>query len=310
VTDNFYGFANFPSDFDSNSNFIVDILWDITNSDQEIASIIANNSFYFSGCYPQSNLLGKLLLRFEAEFSQKQMSKWLTFQNGIRKVPRGYTKSMWITFENRRPPSNYYQRTLSFDLDSFSGGNHYFPLWVSYIDFLGSRGSWVRHRVSQELLMQSREFSDRNRNFACAFINNPDPVRLRAIDMLKKIGPVEIFGRYSGRYVKDKIGLSKNYKFSVCFENDLYPGYVTEKPLEAWLGGTIPLYWGNDAENYINSSAVINYESFDGLADYVDYIYTVNKNIDLFAFHYQQPLLQKAYDVTALLEFFKSWIIE
>lgn len=303
-------FANFPSDFNFKSNFIVDIIQDIADSDDEIFSMISDNSFFFSGCYPHSNLWSRFFHRIEAEIDPKKMTKWLTLQNGVDKVPSGFTKSMWITFENRRPPSSLYQRTLSFDVDSFSGSNHYFPLWVSYIDFLESEGKWVRHKVNQKELMQARVLDDRNRKFACAFINNPDPVRLRAIEMLRKIGPVDVFGRFSGRYVSDKIGKSQDYKFSVCFENDLYPGYVTEKPLEAWLGGTLPLYWGDDVENYLCSSAIINFKSYNRLTDFVDYVALLKSNEDLFAFHFEQPLLQKEFDVNALKNFFRSWILE
>lgn len=35
-----------------------------------------------------------------------------------------------------------------------------------------------------------------------------------------------------------------NYKFMICFENASKPAYLTEKLQNAWLGRTIPIYWG------------------------------------------------------------------
>lgn len=35
------------------------------------------------------------------------------------------------------------------------------------------------------------------------------------------------------------------YKFMICFENTSQPNYFTEKLINAYYGGTIPIYWGD-----------------------------------------------------------------
>jgi hypothetical protein len=35
------------------------------------------------------------------------------------------------------------------------------------------------------------------------------------------------------------------YKFMICFENTCQPNYFTEKLMNAYYGGTIPIYWGD-----------------------------------------------------------------
>jgi hypothetical protein len=35
------------------------------------------------------------------------------------------------------------------------------------------------------------------------------------------------------------------YKFMLCFENSMGYGYVTEKIIQVYLAGTIPIYWGD-----------------------------------------------------------------
>jgi hypothetical protein len=303
-------FTNFPHDFDASNNFVVEILNQLATTNPEIQDVLKNELIYFSGCYTQTNLMKKLFARIRAEFEPKEMTRWLHLQNGFDVVPTGFKKSMWITFENRRPPYRDFQRSLSFDLDFFGGFNHYLPLWVTYIDFLESKSSWVRHQVTQTTLLETRMIYPIEKKFACAFINNPNPIRLRAINELSKIGKVDVFGRYSGNYINNKIEKSKEYFFSICFENDIYPGYVTEKPLEAWLGQTVPLYWGNDIAEYINPSSMINLNNFLSLNQYCDYVSEVYKDKDLYTKIFCQPFLKKPYDIENLLSFFKSWILE
>jgi Glycosyltransferase family 10 (fucosyltransferase) C-term len=44
--------------------------------------------------------------------------------------------------------------------------------------------------------------------------------------------------------VKNKIKTLMNYNFTIAFENTDHPGYITEKIIQAFIAGTIPLYWG------------------------------------------------------------------
>jgi len=105
--------------------------------------------------------------------------------------------------------------------------------------------------------------------FACAIISNPEPMRMRAIEALGRIGRVDVFGRVAGRPVEDKFEVFSKYQFALCFENDLYPGYVTEKVFDAWGAGAIPLWWGVDRGDYLNDSAFINLAVHDDLDSFV-----------------------------------------
>jgi hypothetical protein len=37
----------------------------------------------------------------------------------------------------------------------------------------------------------------------------------------------------------------RDYKFTIAFENESYPGYATEKIVEPMLVDSIPIYWGD-----------------------------------------------------------------
>ena len=44
----------------------------------------------------------------------------------------------------------------------------------------------------------------------------------------------------------------------ICFENSSRENYLTEKLLNAYLGGTIPIYWGcPNIDDYVNRNAIL-----------------------------------------------------
>jgi len=49
-----------------------------------------------------------------------------------------------------------------------------------------------------------------------------------------------------------------NYKFMICFENKSEPNYFTEKMINSFVCGTIPIYWGcPNIGDYINMDAIL-----------------------------------------------------
>jgi hypothetical protein len=44
-----------------------------------------------------------------------------------------------------------------------------------------------------------------------------------------------------------KIEALTDYRFTIAFENEEHVGYTTEKIVDAWLAGSVPIYWGNPA---------------------------------------------------------------
>jgi hypothetical protein len=49
-----------------------------------------------------------------------------------------------------------------------------------------------------------------------------------------------------------------NYKFMICFENTSKTNYLTEKLVNAYYSGTIPIYWGcPNIADYINMNSIL-----------------------------------------------------
>jgi len=78
------------------------------------------------------------------------------------------------------------------------------------------------------------------------------------LDWVNKLnGFVDLFG--SGfNYVSKKETALCDYMFSVTIENDSYPTYWSEKILDCFASGTIPIYYGSpDIGDYFNMDGII-----------------------------------------------------
>ena len=65
------------------------------------------------------------------------------------------------------------------------------------------------------------------------------------------------FNNVGGR-VKNKITFLTSYKFSLSMENSEGDGYISEKIIDSFIAGTIPIYYGDYmVDEYINPKTYI-----------------------------------------------------
>lgn len=205
---------------------------------------------------------------------------------------------IWFTGENLRPPAEGWDGYLSFDTDPLNGRNAYLPLWWFNVGLLGEPHSiFTTGMPTWEQMSKGRDPGPPRPKFACTFINNPEPMRLHAVQALESIGVVDLYGSAFGRPVPDKAVVAKDYRFVLCFENDVYPGYVTEKPLDAWATGAIPLWRGLDPAGYLNSAAMINAATFVDLTAFVEGVRRVENDPGLWAEMASEPILTREPDL-------------
>jgi hypothetical protein len=172
---------------------------------------------------------------------------------------RNAKRRIWVTGENLRPPyTQEFDGYLSYD-QNLLRNCAYLPVWYFDAGFFKSHFvSRVGVETSTEMLLKRRDINKVPPKFACMFVANPHSVRLHFADLLAQYGNVEKFGSAFGNRVEHKFPLGSEFKFTIAFENDFYPGYVTEKILEAYLCKSIPVYWGGlSATSPINPEAVI-----------------------------------------------------
>ncbi len=79
--------------------------------------------------------------------------------------------------------------------------------------------------------------------------------------------------------VKEKTEVLRNYKFVFCFENAVFPGYVTEKIFDCLVSGSIPVYFGApDIENFVPKDCFVNFADFKSIAELDAYLRSMDKN--------------------------------
>ncbi|OGZ53405.1 MAG: hypothetical protein A3B25_02180 [Candidatus Ryanbacteria bacterium RIFCSPLOWO2_01_FULL_48_26] len=99
--------------------------------------------------------------------------------------------------------------------------------------------------------------------------------RVEALEFFSSFDEVDLYG---GRWEKvnrpfikkiwkgfadDKPATISEYTFALCFENAIWPGYVTEKIFDCMLVGTIPIYWGApDIANDVPADCFIDMRKF------------------------------------------------
>lgn len=208
--------------------------------------------------------------------------------------------NIFFTAENERPPEGKWDLYFSFDVHSFRNRNHYLPLWwITTTDLLFPKVSpWLGKPVTINELMNPRATSFQNRKkFCVAFIGKAYPFRMHSLSALSQIGKVDVYGEIARNSKRsgavNKYEIAQEYRFFYAFENDLYPGYVTEKAPEAWATGAVPLYWGLDVTNSLNSKAMINLADFGSLDDFIENVREINDSEEKWTRIASQPLLIK-----------------
>lgn len=81
------------------------------------------------------------------------------------------------------------------------------------------------------------------------------------------------------------------YAFSIAIENSKHKNYFTEKIIDCFRTGTVPIYWGcAEVDDYFNSDGIIKFNDVDHLEeilknlsfkDYHDRIESVKENFEL-----------------------------
>lgn len=215
--------------------------------------------------------------------------------------PTGRAKiNIFFTGENERPPEGAWDAYLTFDLNSYGNRNAYLPLWwiTSSDILLPTVSPYLGKTINLDSLLTPRESNfEARKKFCVAFIGKAYPFRMHALSALSRVADVDVFGgiaRNSHKAsAKEKFDISQQYKFVFAFENDLFPGYVTEKSPEAYATGAIPLYWGSDPRGYLNQDAMINLANFNSLESFTERVREVNSNKEVWTEIANRPFLNK-----------------
>jgi hypothetical protein len=200
----------------------------------------------------------------------------------------GRAKKIFYTGENVRPSYDTYQNAITFDFENSS--RHYrLPLYVIDMWSAVHYENWTK----DYLQIHNRDLGDPEENWNrkfCSYVqSNPtSSVRNNFFPRLCEYKNVDAAGPHMNNigYVipRDKLGYKidflKQYKFNMAFENASYPGYVTEKILNAFQSNTVPIYWGSDnlVHRDFNKKSFINCQDFETFSQVIRYIKHLDSN--------------------------------
>jgi alpha(1,3/1,4) fucosyltransferase len=232
--------------------------------------------------------------------------------NKMSETPRYKCKKILILAENWRP--SQFKSNYSISFDPRSDINFRLPLWQMYV---------LLKPELKDRLFERKRITNFER--FCAFtVSNPSNVlRINHFELLNNYKKVHAYGKVKtnsfelkkfneGSYwrnIKDQFFLNHPHKFMMAYENSSYPGYCTEKLMDAFLVGSLPIYWGCTKVNEDwNEFAFINAKN----SNWLDAVKTANENQKAFDEFYEQPVFtddQKNKHIENL-ESFKEWLIE
>ena len=139
---------------------------------------------------------------------------------------------------------------------------------------------WLLYRNDIERLKVKHIHTQlKDKDSFCSFVysnSNAAPEREQLFDLLSAYRTVSSGGRYRnnvGEPVADKLAFQQHHKFDIAFENTSHDGYTTEKLVQAFAAGTVPIYWGDPrVGETFNTDSFINchdYPNFDAVVERV-----------------------------------------
>ena len=127
------------------------------------------------------------------------------------------------------------------------------------------------------------------KKFCGAVITNCRPFylfRMNFIDKLNKYKKVDMGGRCNNninKNVTDKIEFLSDYKFSIAMENSNGDGYLSEKIIDSFRAGTIPIYYGDYfLDEFINPKTYILIKGEKDIKEKIEYIKKIDNDDNLY----------------------------
>ena len=191
---------------------------------------------------------------------------------------------LFLSIENRDP---------NFDNTDYAIGIHYIDMGDRYF-----RKPTETHQLSAIQTVynvtQVKNIDIPSKKF-CAWVvsNGGGSERNKFFDKLSQYKVVDSGGSFRnnvGGPVGDKLEFLSHYKFSICFENSKTQGYISEKLVDAFEAGTIPIYFGDDTIlELLNNKSYIHVKSEDEFDEKIELIKQIDNNDTL----YQEMIREK-----------------
>ena len=188
--------------------------------------------------------------------------------------------------EDSWPDLNVFDYSIGFPLLQYGDRYLRLPLYAM-------RDSWAPALAKHTL--PDRDFLARKK--FCNFVvsNDFSAERNAFFEEFSARCPIDSGGSYRnniGGPVADKLAFQRQYRFSIAYENSRDPGYVTEKIVDAFAAGTVPIYWGDPLiKQEFNPDSFVCADNYPDNAALIDAIEAIDRDQELFLRYCHAPVL-------------------
>lgn len=174
---------------------------------------------------------------------------------------------------------------IGFDRISFADRNFRFPLFLYTDDGNYKTNNCRTIQDAKQILAQKKYF--------CNYIFGHDTAlgkREAILRQLQNYKRVECAGKHFNNMpdgkiytIRTKPEIIKLSKFTITAESVCYPGFTSEKILDAFRSLSIPIYYGDPLiSSEINPNAFVNCYEYDSIEDAVEKVVEIDKDDNLY----------------------------
>lgn len=194
--------------------------------------------------------------------------------------------------ENFAPDFNLFDYAIGFENLIYPGRYLYFPNYLMNL----------KYKKDLEKAKNKHLATAIPKNDFCSLVvssGSKDQTRIRFFEELCNYKKVNSGGKYlnnigcdPGDGVTNKLEFQSRHKFALAFENSSHPGYCTEKLVEAFSAGTVPIYWGDpDVCQIFNEKAMIVLDETHNFRATIDKIKAIDNDDALYNAMLKEPAL-------------------
>ena len=203
-----------------------------------------------------------------------------------------------FTGEPLAPDFNVFDYAIGFDrivMPDAYGDNRFFRYPLCFFDINKSRkcADGLTREKAKELLAEKKHF--------CNFIfghRSAKGEREAILDALQRYKRVESAGSFLNNmpdgkavpFTEEKIHFLRSCKFTIACESISYPGFITEKLIDPFYAGSVPVYYGDpNVELDFNPEAMVHIRSFSSLEDAVERIIKLDQDDEAYIQMLMEP---------------------
>lgn len=214
---------------------------------------------------------------------------------------------IFYTGEMVSPDFNACDYAIGFDLMEY--GDRYYRLPLYYNDEYSCKLMECKHQCDV------KELIEKKKEFCSITVSNEkrDPFFKEIYHELSKYKKVDSGGKWNNNIngrVSDKLSFDSTHKFSIVCENCSFPGYTTEKLVEAFAANCIPIYWGDpEITKVFNPKAFINVKDFSSIGAVADEVMKIDTDVSLYERMIQEPVyIDRKYLYSEQMDQFKQFL--